>query len=142
MYNVCSLSSIRSYYVFIVTEHRRRKSQPSSLSPSASSEEDGGSGGYKNSDNEKISQQDGVDVLVSSRPASSQSRLVVQSTHTPHSVRSLPPKRKKKRRSTDQLTHPMKSKVSRDLQNKSDSILNVVSVSSINSNVHRCKNHR
>ena len=128
---------------YIVAEHRRRKSQPSSLSPSASSEEDGGSGGYNNSDDEKISQQDGVDVLVSSLPASSQSRPVAQSTHTPHSLRSLPPKMmKKKRGSTDHSTHPMKSQVSRDSQNMSDSIPNVVSVPSINPNVHKCKNHR
>ena len=116
-YNITS--SIYSYnicYVFIVTEHRRRKYQPSSLSPSASSEEDGGSGGYNDSDDEKISQQDGVDVLVSSLPASSQPRLVAQSTHTPHSLRSLPRKRKKKkeRESTDHSTHPTKSQVSRD----------------------------
>ena len=116
---------------YIVAEHRRRKSQPSSLSPSASSEEDGGSGGYNNSDDEKISQQDGVDGLVSSLPASAQSRLVAQSTHIPHSLRSLPPKKKKKRGSTDHSIHPMKSQVSRDSQ-KERFYSNVVSVLSIN----------
>ena len=105
MYNVCSLSSIYSYNICYVFIVTEHRRRKSQPSSLSPSTSSEEDGGGYNNSD---------DEKISQQDGVD---VLVSSLHASAS------------------THPMKSKVSRDSQNKSNSILNVVSISSVNSNV-------